>query len=228
MPDRDSIGTLWGVVLAAGESRRLGRPKQLVRTGGETLVARSVRLAQAVCGPRQVLIVLGAHRREVELALGALAPRVVVNAHWRDGLASSLRAGIEALPAGCAAALLLACDQPRVPEVALRALAQRWRARPERAVAAAYDGTVGIPAILPARLFPGLAALAGDRGAHAILVAEQERLERLPLPEAGFDVDDETALRALADARATRRTARAPAQGEAKRGRTPKRPPPGA
>ena len=104
---------LWAIVLAAGGSRRLGRPKQLVRWRNDTLVAQSVRNAQALCGER-VCVVLGAHRKEVAAALADTAPGFVANAHWQEGIASSIRSGVAALPPDCAAVLLLTCDQPRV------------------------------------------------------------------------------------------------------------------
>jgi len=191
-----SVDGLWAVVLAAGESRRLGRPKQLVLWRGESLITRSVRAAQAVCGAR-VVVVLGAHRNAIGSELEPLGPVLALNPHWTEGLASSLRVGIAALPASCDAALLQSCDQPRVPVRALQALAQCWRENPDHAVASAYANTVGVPAILPARLFTALKTLAGDQGARALLRAEGARLRCLPVPEAAFDVDDEDSLRAL-------------------------------
>ena len=187
---------LWAIVLAAGESRRLGRPKQLVRWRNDTLIGHSVRNAQTLCGER-VRVVLGAYAPAIEAALAGAAPALVMNAQWQEGIASSLRMGVAALPSGCEAALLLTCDQPRVPLGALEALVQRWRDVPDCAVASAYAGTVGIPAILPARAFGALLQLSGDRGARAVLTAERERLETVPVPEAAFDVDDEHAVRAL-------------------------------
>ena len=192
----NSIDALWTVVLAAGESRRLGRPKQLVQWRGESLIVHSVRSARAICGPR-VIVVLGAHHEAIESALGPLMPALALNPRWADGLATSLRAGIAALPPDCAAALLLSCDQPRVPVRALQALAQHWCENPDRAVASEYAGTVGIPALLPARLFTELKTLSGDQGARNVLRAEGARLLCLPIPEAAFDVDDECSLRAL-------------------------------
>ena len=196
---------LWAIVLAAGESRRLGRPKQLVQWRGESLITRSVRAAQAVCGPR-VVVVLGAHRDAIECELEALGPVLALNPHWTEGLASSLRVGIAALPPSCEAALLQSCDQPRVPVSALQALAQCWRENPDRAIASAYANTVGIPAILPARLFTTLKTLSGDQGARAVLRAEGAQLLRFALPEAAFDVDDEDSLRAFESSDAPART----------------------
>jgi molybdenum cofactor cytidylyltransferase len=181
---------LWAVVLAAGASRRLGRPKQLLRVDGDALVGRAVRTAACVCA-RRVVVVLGAHRALIEPIVVALDARVVVNEGWSEGMASSLRAGIAALPTESAAALLLTCDQPRVTADALGALARAWSSTPEVCVASAYEGSVGVPAIVPARLFPTLMRLRGDRGARDVLLAEGDALMRVAMPEAAFDVDDE-------------------------------------
>jgi molybdenum cofactor cytidylyltransferase len=149
-----------------------------------------------VCGSH-VVVVTGAHREAVEREIAALGVTNVCNPRWAEGLAASLRVGIEVLPAECAAALLLTCDQPRVPLASLEALAVRWRHDRERAIASAYAGTAGVPAIIPSRLFPGLRSLDGDRGARTLLHAEGERLEVVPVPEAALDVDDPAALAAL-------------------------------
>jgi CTP:molybdopterin cytidylyltransferase MocA len=191
--------SLWAIVLAAGASQRLGRPKQLVRWRGDTLIGHAVSNAQALCA-RRVVVVVGAHRAAIEQALAAQAPALVVNAQWTEGLASSLRAGVAALPSDCAGVLLLTCDQPLVPRTALDTLVQRWSARPDVVVASAYAGTAGIPAVLPARTFAALRQLSGDTGARAVIRAEGMQVETVPVPEAAFDVDDEQALRTLEEA----------------------------
>lgn len=188
--------SLWAIVLAAGASSRLGEPKQLVRWRGDTLIAHAVRNAKAVCGAR-VVVVTGAHRDAVERETAALGVTSAYNPRWEEGLATSLHVGIEVLPAACSAALLLTCDQPRVPLASLEAIAERWRGNRERAVASGYAGTTGVPAIIPSRLFAALRSLTGDRGARTLLRAEGERLEVVPVPEAALDVDDAAALAAL-------------------------------
>jgi molybdenum cofactor cytidylyltransferase len=196
MYEAKAADSLWTIVLAAGESQRLGQPKQLVRWRGDTLVGHAAGIARALCAGR-VLVVVGAHAVAVEAAVATQAPLLVSNPQWAEGLASSLRAGIRALPADCAGVLLLTCDQPLVPRAALDTLVQRWMANPDAVVASAYAGTVGIPAVLPARTFPALMQLSGDSGARAVLRAEGARIETVSVPEAAFDVDDESALRAL-------------------------------
>ena len=110
---------------------------------------------------------LGAFREEIEPRIAGRALVIAANPQWRDGMGTSLAAGVARLPAHCDGVLVLLCDQPRVSEEALRTLVQPWRAQPDRIVAAAYDGVVGVPAIFPRRCFAALAALRGERGARS-------------------------------------------------------------
>ncbi|MGA3049923.1 MAG: NTP transferase domain-containing protein, partial [Terracidiphilus sp.] len=86
------------IVLAAGASRRLGQPKQLLMNGGETLLARSIRLAyEAGAGP--VLVVLGAHLESIRAVVALNDAIVVINEKWEEGIASSIHAGLNELEA---------------------------------------------------------------------------------------------------------------------------------
>lgn len=191
-----SASRVAGIVLAAGASRRLGRPKQLLRFEGRTLVERAADLAIAACdGP--VLVVVGAHADEVVQSLGARPLSIVRNERWEEGMGRSLTAAIAALPAACDAVLVLLCDQPKLRVESLRELVARWRAAPDRLVASAYREALGVPAVFPRRLFASLAALAGDAGARRVIAQEGARALRVEVPEAAFDVDDEAAAAAL-------------------------------
>jgi len=176
------------VILAAGASRRMGsgRPKQLMELEGEPLVRRAARTALQA-GYNPTIVVLGYQAEEVEGALAGLPASPVVNTTWNEGMASSIRAGIEAVPLDAAAALLLACDQPAVDGFFLIAMLHAHRREPDRIIAAAYAGTVGIPALFPRRCFEAMQDLAGDRGARALL-AEPDVLT-LPLPGGELDID---------------------------------------
>ncbi len=179
------------IVLAAGASRRLGRPKQLVRLGGETLLERAVRVA-VEAGCRPVIVVLGASYTAI-LAESMLAPaQIVENFSWEEGMASSIRVGLEALPSETKAAILLTCDQPAVTAKHLRALAAEAPGEP---VASAYAGRHGVPAYFPVSDFKELLQLRGDQGARRLLAAARA----LPLPGGEIDVDTPESLR---DARA--------------------------
>jgi len=173
------------VILAAGASRRLGRPKQWVEAGGESLLRRTVRAAQAGCAP--VLVVLGARAGEMEAHLAGLGATPVANPDWEEGMASSIRAGLRALPPGAGAALFLVCDQVAVDGDLVARILAAHRGRPEAVVACAYGGGRGIPALFPGRCFPPLMALRGDRGARDLLLGPD--VVEVPFPRGGEDVD---------------------------------------
>jgi CTP:molybdopterin cytidylyltransferase MocA len=179
------------VLLAAGGSSRLGRPKQLVRRNRRPLLLNAVLVAREALGPNaRIVVVLGADALRLRAVLRREAPhvRVALNARWSLGLASSLRAGIAALPASAAAAIVLLVDQPDVDAAALRRLIAAWHRHPAAPAASRYAGKVGVPAILPRRTWPAARALEGDVGARALL--RGHRFATLvDIPEAAFDVD---------------------------------------
>ena len=176
------------MVLAAGRSRRLGEPKQLIPYGGMPLVERAARLAATVCGPR-VIVVTGAAAAAVGRAVHGLELDLVHNPCYRSGLSSSLAAGLAALDPPLEAALVLTCDQPRVGPGDLGRLVGTWQASPARPAAAAYDDILGVPAILPRHLFTELLELRGDRGAGSLL-RRLPVVAAVPMRTACFDVDD--------------------------------------
>ncbi|BDU76572.1 nucleotidyltransferase family protein [Mesoterricola sediminis] len=169
------------IILAAGASRRLGAPKQLARWQGETLLRRAVRAA-AACAP--ILVVTGHRADLMAQELAGLPVQLVPNPAWEEGMAASLRAGVAALPPGAPGALFLVCDQPAVDAALVDRLLAAWHGAP---VACAYGGTRGVPALLPARDFPAVLALRGDRGARALLAAPD--VVEVPFPEGTWDVD---------------------------------------
>lgn len=152
------------IVLAAGASRRLGRPKQLIRLDGETLLERTLRVCgEAGCTP--VIIVLGASADAV-LGGSSLGNAVVVmNNDWAQGMASSIRAGIQALQPGVDGCVITTCDQPAVTATHLRALMTSG----DEVTASAYGGRHGVPAYFPRYRFAELIELQGDAGARELL-----------------------------------------------------------
>lgn len=180
------------VILAAGGSRRLQQPKQLVRLEGETLLSRAIGAAMEA-GAHPVVVVLGARFELIHASMARGEVLVVRNEAWEQGIASSIRAGLEALAASESendGVLLMTCDQPRVTAGHLRALLDGFDEHgAEVIVASAYGGTVGVPAVFPAQVYPELMKLQGDQGARKIIAQPPCRVVQIGLPGGEVDVD---------------------------------------
>jgi len=187
---------LYAVVLAAGASTRFGSPKQLVRIGGRPLLHAVVTRAAEVTG-NALVVVLGSDAARLAPLLKHSPGSIVINRHWREGLASSIRAGVASLPSTCAGVLLVLADQAAITTDDLKRLAGTWRRRPRCIAAALYAGTTGAPAVFPRSTFTELAALRGDRGAQSILRRSADRVVRVPMPAAELDLDTPEDLLAL-------------------------------
>jgi molybdenum cofactor cytidylyltransferase len=175
------------VLLAAGASRRLGWPKQLVQVDGETLLRRSLRCVLATA-PHDTVVVLGHVAEELAAHIADLPARVVVSDAWQQGMGHSLRQGVAQLSAECTGVLVVLCDQPALDEAHLRALLQAWQGAPECAAASAYAQTVGVPALLPRDWLSAL-PLCGDRGAQDLLRARAAQVQRVENAALAHDVD---------------------------------------
>jgi CTP:molybdopterin cytidylyltransferase MocA len=183
-----------GVLLAAGGSRRLGSPKQLLKTYGVTLVEHAARqLLDAGCSP--VLVVVGAHADEIRDAVSMLSVTCVENVHWERGMGTSIACAVTALNdvrfARVPAVLISTCDMPTVTVEHLQSLLAMSQQGTQR-VASEYPGpdggpVRGIPATLPRVDWPALAALDGDLGARALL--RDSGTLTVSLPSGHFDLD---------------------------------------
>ena len=176
------------MVLAAGASVRFGSAKQLVRIGGRPLLHTVVTRASEVAGTA-VTVVLGARAAELAPLLRHSPVSIVINRDWPEGLASSIRAGVTRLPGTCTGVMLVLADQAAVTAEDLKRLAAAWRRQPDYIAAALYRATTGVPAIFPRSCFSDLAELRGDVGARAVLRRNPDRIVRVPMESAAFDLD---------------------------------------
>ena len=205
---------LTGLVLAAGASRRFGSPKQLALIDGVPMLQRVIETAQAALPPDEsggeprsrITVVLGAQadavREGVIERLAPPRPNVVVCPDWERGMAHSLSCGLAALQTpersaigeGTAptAAMVMLGDTPYITADDLQRLIAAWIASPDSPAAAAYDGTVGAPCILPRGVWTEVMQLQGDRGAGVWLRARDvagAAVIRVAIAGAADDID---------------------------------------
>jgi len=166
-------GTVGAVILAAGGSSRLGRPKQLLPLAGRPLVQHAIDAA-AAAGLAALVVVLG-HEPESVAAAIRLPPGAVtvVNPRYRDGQSTSLHAGLRALGPGVSAALVLLGDQPTVSAEAIRAVVDAGGGAAP-IVQARYGGRPGHPVLLGRATWAELLRTDGDRGARDLIAAHPE------------------------------------------------------
>ncbi len=184
------------IVLAAGASRRLGQPKQLVRLQGRPALHLVLSTAVAVAS-NAVTVVVGAHAQELSYLLAHSPASSVVNKQWEEGIASSLRCGLAATPPSADALLVLLGDQVCVTSDDLKRLLAAWNGQDSVIAAASYAQGVGVPAIFPRAYFSELAELRGDEGARKVLQRNPDRVVRVPMPNAAIDLDTPADLQML-------------------------------
>jgi CTP:molybdopterin cytidylyltransferase MocA len=179
-------GAVAGILLAAGQGSRMGRPKALVEIGGESLARRGVALLHDG-GAAPIVVVTGAVAVDLP---GVLA---VHNPDWRTGMGSSLAAGLATMPEACAAAVIALVDQPLIGAEAVRRLIAAHAAGASVAVAA-YQGAPRNPVLLAREHWPAVVALAvgGDAGARPFLRAHPELVTLVECGDTGRPDDLDT------------------------------------
>lgn len=193
MPSDSFISIL---LLAAGSSSRLGQPKQLLPYNGKTLLRRVAEIAVA-SQAQETCVILGFDSERMKQELRDLPVRIVENRDWNEGIHSSIRAGINALPSTANAALILLCDQPLITTELLNTITTTFRSTTKLIVASNYAGTLGVPVLFARRLFPQLTGLTGDKGAKHIIQKYRDEAVSVPFPGGEVDIDSQSDLAQL-------------------------------
>jgi nicotine blue oxidoreductase len=181
-------GPVLGVVLAAGGSTRMGRPKQLAELDGRPLLAHVVAAVGAAPIDR-VVVALGGAAGEVldRVDLGRAEPLVVEG--WAEGMGHVLASTLAQAGHDWAAVVVLLGDQPLVTGRAVARVVEAWRAGAGPVVTATYGGRPGHPKLFDRRLLPGLLRLAGDAGARDLVAAHPDWVHRVEVGDLGSDAD---------------------------------------
>jgi molybdenum cofactor cytidylyltransferase len=168
------------IVLAAGESRRLGSPKQLVEIGGAPLLQQVIEMVGRwpVDG---VVVVLGAHADQVMDGIDFGDATIAINDDWEEGMAASIRVGLDLLArdASWERAFVVLGDQPGIPEEVPVQLLEAAEETHRPVVVPVYRYERGHPVLFDRSLWPRLMALSGDVGASALLTTHPEWVEEI-------------------------------------------------
>jgi molybdenum cofactor cytidylyltransferase len=186
--NREPPAGLFCLVLAAGLSTRFGSAKQLADFRGRPMIAHMMHLAGEVFGCASILVA-GDQWARVTAAAGTLEGFFVINEQYRQGLGSSIAAGVSVVGDCASGVMLLMADQPLIEASYLRQMIEEWNRDRGRIVASQFDGVIGPPVIFPSRYFDELCTLEGDNGARKIIEANVSSLTRLPCAAAAADID---------------------------------------
>jgi molybdenum cofactor cytidylyltransferase len=179
------------VVLAAGMSRRMGAPKQLLRAGETTLLERALHTVRQSRAD-EIILVLGFGATEIRRSISTRGLRVVVNEGYQEGMASSLRAGIATVGPQAQGALIMLADQPFVLFSTLdRLIEYQQKMRPQIAIPT-YKGFRGNPVLLDRSVFAEIASLQGDIGCRAIFGKHTENIAKVAVDDPGILLDVDT------------------------------------
>jgi molybdenum cofactor cytidylyltransferase len=179
------------LIVAAGQSKRLGIPKQLLSFEGETLINRLIGLIKKST-PFPITLVLGANAKAIEDQLKETELSILHNNDWEEGMASSIRVGVKQIMTndpGIDGIMILVCDQPFVTEKHIESLIETHRTSGLPLAACYYAGVIGTPALFHQSIFPELLELKGDIGAKSIIKKRESEVAKLQFEQGAIDID---------------------------------------
>jgi len=175
-----------GLILAAGNSSRLGQSKLLLKYQGVALLESIQTVLQQLCD--QVYVVLGANQAEIKKNI--TIKQAIFNKNWQNGIGSSLALGSSVATNEADGLLVCLCDQPFILTTHYQLLIKEFRKNPEKIIASHYNHSLGVPAVFPARLFRSLTRISNsDTGAKSIIYNNLNQVIGIESNEAGIDID---------------------------------------
>ncbi|MBL7872220.1 MAG: nucleotidyltransferase family protein [Cyclobacteriaceae bacterium] len=180
------------IILAAGSSSRLGKPKQLLKVnGGKTLLEKTT-YAALDSGANPIIVVLGNQAEILSKIIQTLSVTVVTHKYWILGMGSSLKAGLQKLlndHPETEAVIVTVCDQPYLTAEHLKKLITVYIHTSSQVVASHYNGIHGVPALFDKSLFQKLLELKDDEGARKIIRPQAGTIELVPFENGEIDID---------------------------------------
>ena len=187
------------VILAGGASTRLGKPKQLLQYHGKTLLSHAVNEAINAKADA-VVVILGKNADLFQNEIDKEDVHVVINKDWKEGMASSVRLGLDTLlkiKPYIDAVIFMVCDQPYISSSVLNQLITKQQKTTKQIVTCNYGESIGPPALFHKKYFRELAKLNGDVGARNIIEQNMHDVATIPFPEGKIDIDTEEDYDAL-------------------------------
>ena len=179
------------VIIAAGESKRLGSPKQILLLEKDSMLNRLIKMVQkAVDFP--IYLVLGANAKKIKAQLPITNLNIVENNEWQEGMGSSIRIGVQAVIDSANkhdGVLILVCDQPYLSESSIKDLIALQAINNTAIAASFYANIAGTPALFHQSVFSDLLALKGDQGAKRIIQERDQELAKLQFEKGVLDID---------------------------------------
>ena len=174
-----------GLILAAGDSSRLGQPKQLLRFGQHSLIQHIEQQLAPLCD--HLWVVLG-HQHAL-IAQQLQRSNTVLNPDWQLGMGHSIKTGISQLPADTDGVLIALCDQPHISQTHYQQMLDQARQNPQAIISSYYQQQAGVPVWFPATLFSKLLKIDDQQGARKIISQFTGQHISLPCPAATLDID---------------------------------------
>ncbi len=189
---RVPLGNIVLVVLAAGESKRMGEPKQLLPWQGKTLIEHAVETALKV-EVEKVTVVLGANHSVIKNKIKNYPVEIILNPEWKSGLGSSISrtvSGFMNAESNLEGVMFILADQPFVTSAYLTQMLRRFQPKAKQILTTKYnDGKQGVPTLFSSFYFEELSKLSGDSGAKSIIKKHKISVESLKAPFENMDVD---------------------------------------
>lgn len=189
------------IILAAGESKRMGSPKQLLQIEGKSLIHRTAEIALATdCYP--VVMVIGANKPQIAPEIVDLPLTIIDNPMWHEGMSSSVKiglAGVYMTYKEVEAVIILVCDQPYLSVSLLERMVEIYTTKKPRLIACRYGEELGVPALFDRTLFEELLDLKGDKGAKPVLMKHLDEAHILQFEAGSIDLDTPDEYQAFLD-----------------------------